>query len=616
MADGEASGAYREFKALVEAADRKFARARDLPLYGGGDHHSRKAFKAYTRLWRLQQERRRELVAGGLRRWEIGEVASRIGQLYYARYLRTAEPRSLVGAYVFYEAIYSRGYFAAAAAVAGGGAGDGRHQGLLIRYKELRFIARFLVVAMLMRRAEAVDHLAGRLRALVEETKSAYPVPPAAQLVAEDNKHPCSPKTNFKEWKQVLQELGRFLKADGAYKGSRSLRYDNLFDSFPSNLASIARFHSKRVLKLKEAVLTSYRRNEVKFTELTLDTFRMLQCLEWEPTGSYQIAAKELTENGAVSDQSGPSGLIDIHLSTEISDGSLPSNPQKAIIYHPTAPHLLAVLATVCEELSQDSILLIYISASGFAEQNNSFQKHASSSLAAHASAASTSTVHNPNSHISSDNHLWLGPRGSGGPNNLYPEDLIPFTRYPLFLVIDSENSHAFKAAAIHNAEKGEPAALLLSPRISSAMTGAESTGNGSQFTYFLTAPMQAFCQLAGITSDIDSDTYANAENILLSALEEYEGILCTSVGLNNVWGQILPDPFLRRLILRFIFCRAVLFYFHPEEREQHLPICLPSLPESVSPNAEAIKTPILMLAENLVVSNRFHFRDSSRKRK
>lgn len=174
MADGEA-GAYREFKALAEAADRKFARARDLPLYGGGDHHSRKAFKAYTRLWRLQQERRRELVAAGLRRWEIGEVASRIGQLYYARYLRTAEPRSLVGAYVFYEAIYSRGYFGAAAA-AGADGGGSRHQALLIRYKELRFIARFLVVAMLMRRAEAVDHLAGRLRALVEETKAAYPV--------------------------------------------------------------------------------------------------------------------------------------------------------------------------------------------------------------------------------------------------------------------------------------------------------------------------------------------------------------------------------------------------------------------------------------------------------
>ncbi|EMS47663.1 hypothetical protein TRIUR3_33454 [Triticum urartu] len=55
---------------------------------------------------------------------------------------------------------------------AGGGA---KHQGLLIRYKELRFIARFLVVAMLMRRAEAVDHLVARLRSLVQESKSAYP---------------------------------------------------------------------------------------------------------------------------------------------------------------------------------------------------------------------------------------------------------------------------------------------------------------------------------------------------------------------------------------------------------------------------------------------------------
>jgi hypothetical protein len=35
-------------------------------------------------------------------------------------------------------------------------------------------------------------------------------------------------------------------------------------------------------------------------------------------------------------------------------------------------------------------------------------------------------------------------------------------------------------------------------------MPGAECTAHGSQFTYFLTAPMQAFCQLAGITSDID----------------------------------------------------------------------------------------------------------------
>ena len=36
-----------------------------------------------------------------------------------------------------------------------------------------------------------------------------------------------------------------------------------------------------------EAILSSYPRNEVKFSELTVDTFRMLQCLEWEPSGSF-----------------------------------------------------------------------------------------------------------------------------------------------------------------------------------------------------------------------------------------------------------------------------------------------------------------------------------------
>lgn len=32
------------------------------------------------------------------------------------------------------------------------------------------------------------------------------------------------------------------------------------------------------------------------------------------------------------------------------------------------------------------------------------------------------------------------------GLNNLYPGDIIPFTRRPLFLIIDSDNSDAFKA--------------------------------------------------------------------------------------------------------------------------------------------------------------------------
>ncbi|KAM1008183.1 hypothetical protein TB2_004509 [Malus domestica] len=46
-------------------------------------HYFRKVFKACMRLWKYQQENRSKLVVAGLNRWEIDEIASRIGQLYF-----------------------------------------------------------------------------------------------------------------------------------------------------------------------------------------------------------------------------------------------------------------------------------------------------------------------------------------------------------------------------------------------------------------------------------------------------------------------------------------------------------------------------------------------------
>lgn len=55
---------------------------------------------------------REVLTSRGMERWEIGDIASKIGQLYYNYYLRTSEIRFLHESYVFYEAIRSRAYFA------------------------------------------------------------------------------------------------------------------------------------------------------------------------------------------------------------------------------------------------------------------------------------------------------------------------------------------------------------------------------------------------------------------------------------------------------------------------------------------------------------------------
>lgn len=124
----------KTFRALVESADRKFARVRDFPSYGRaqGQHYFQKVFKAYMRLWKYQQEHRTELVKAGLNRWEIGEIAGRIGQLYFGQYTRTSEARFLVEAYVFYEAILKRRYFEGC-----------KVKDLGVRFKELRFYARF-----------------------------------------------------------------------------------------------------------------------------------------------------------------------------------------------------------------------------------------------------------------------------------------------------------------------------------------------------------------------------------------------------------------------------------------------------------------------------------------
>lgn len=123
---------------------------------------------------------------------------------------------------------------------------------------------------------------------------------------------------------------------------------------------------------------------------------------------------------------------------------------------------------------------------------------------------------------------------------------------------------------------------MLLSPSSSSPIASADSSCHpcGSLFTIFLTAPLQAFCLLLGISgSDIEmvcngqpclssclvvfvyiqlqrkkmfQDTFNKAEKLLSLSLSEWGLTLATSDTLNPVWAQTLSDPFLRRLLLRY----------------------------------------------------------------
>ncbi|KAJ9564888.1 hypothetical protein OSB04_000854 [Centaurea solstitialis] len=164
----------------------------------------------------------------------------------------------------------------------------------------------------------------------------------------------------------------------------------------------------------------------------------------------------------------------------------------------------------------------------------------------------------------------------------------------------------------LHGAERGEPAALLLSPLRPTFknQSGGDITQNGSQFTLFLTAPLRACWQMFGLTfSDDEVDVMEDAESIVSAAFAEWEVILCTSTSLNLVWAQVLSEPLLRRLILRFILCRSVLtLYRRHENKDEYVPVCLPELPDSLSAHSEIVQSAIMRLAEHLKVSHCFGF--------
>lgn len=86
---------------------------------------------------------------------------------------------------------------------------------------------------------------------------------------------------------------------------------------------------------------------QVKFTELTLDAFRMLQCLEWEPSGSfYQTRGTDISGSGSNLVQNGDAGPNHATFLQEITDPTLPPNPRKAILYRPAVTHFISVSIT------------------------------------------------------------------------------------------------------------------------------------------------------------------------------------------------------------------------------------------------------------------------------
>ncbi|XP_024544213.1 protein SCAI [Selaginella moellendorffii] len=567
-----------EYRALVDKAYNKFSRLRDFPPYGQNkwDFYFRKAFQVYTKLWKFQQDNRQKLVEAGLKRWEIGEIASRIGQLYYIYYLRTSDATFVKESYIFYEAILSREYFKEPG------------KDITLANKQLRYFARFIVICLLLNRWDMVNRLVRQLHILVEDYSSSFQ------------------NSDVKEWKTVTQEIVRFLKADSLAELSRPIRYISALDGQVSSFPSVSKLEGHKALRLKNAVLVSYFHNEVKFSELTLDNFRMLQCLEWEPSGSF-YRMKSATDSNA-------GGL----LAQDIADPTLPANPHKYILYRPNIHQLLMVLATACEEVPPDSAVLLYLSAAGRSRPGSHDRSGVSNQFSKEASSTDSSpdrsdalleetpvSAGSPRRRVDGSTGLSLGRRGS----NVYPGDLLPFTRRPLFIVVDSDASNIFESLC--GDERGEPVVLLLSP--TAKPYTAKHPGTGSTFTFFLTAPLQALCQMTNVrVTELQQGSYEQAEKMVSSTLLELGNLLASSGSLNVAWGRVLGDPFLRQLLFRFVFARAC-YSLHRlyVGKSEYYPRCLPPLPEEVLPRSRVVELSVLQVARLLCVADQFFFSEN-----
>ncbi|KAK3840303.1 MAG: protein SCAI [Linnemannia elongata] len=556
-----------EFQYLLEKSQQFFAGLRELPPTGAKQWqpYFQKTFEIFSKLWKFQQQHRFVLENSyGLKRWEVGEIASKIGQLYYHYYLRTSETNYLQESYVFYDAIRERRYFHEISEM--------KNSALMI--KKLRYYARFTVVCLLLNNREIITTLKEELASLVKEYIDIYRPPDAA------------------EWQLVLQEVSTFTNAEKKLHPTNSSgNYLPLTRRLQTSKVISAALDkdgpTSTKLKLQEAILVGNAHNQIKFSELTIDMYRILQSLERETSlikGAADGAAKEAVPSAVAAAVSG-ANAADIGVSATIKEEPVEetisnqrrttekspkrSNPHKYLLYRPTLSQLMVYLATAFKEVSGDSAMLIYLSADG--SKRSSPDTSGAKGYHGGILTNSRKVLEGSDAEQQSISHC------------LHPGDLIPFTRKPMFLIVDSSNSVAFAdMPRVFN----HPLMSLLSPT-EYPESIPDTSQIGGLFTLFLHAPLLAFSFICGI-AQISPDTWEQCTGLITQA-EGKIAELMAAAPLEKPLRRFLQDEFLRQFMIRFALCHTILNAHIAFVEPKHLPTSYPPLPASVLESPEVL---------------------------
>ncbi|KAG2218203.1 hypothetical protein INT45_008672 [Circinella minor] len=681
-----------EFQYLLEKSQSLFSGLRDLPPTG--------SHRQWRPLWKFQQTHRPILEDKnnyGLKRWEVGEIASKIGQLYYHYYLRTSDTSYLQEAFVFYDAIHERQYFKDILEV--------KNPALMI--KKMRYYARFVVVSLLLNKDSNIRLLISELESLVDEYTKSFKPPDA------------------KEWQIVLDEINTFMEAEKKLAPVSADRIPVTVEhrlSWSTGFSRAETQHSNNTrLKLQEAILVGNCQKQIKFSELTLDMYRILQSLEMQPAGattaptvtaatnptstttvgSHQqqkgtastTKASSVKEQTTVQDGKDPvmskekstatarsiaggndgataGGVGTNILSTPSNDvqqqqsqeqlqaaqeqsqqqqqqqmtasniaSTAPSgggdkgivarriNPHKYLLYRPSLSQLFVYISTAFKDTADNGVMFLYLSAdgceypdapdsgykSGVATNSRKTQQQQQQQQQQNinATSGSATTERSDTTPASSGggNSGGAGNSGAtgvstststnpatsninpGGPSSttiqavpivssvhcLHPADLIPFTRKPLFLIVDSSSSVGF--STIPNIFD-QPVMSLMSP-VEYPSSVQDRSEIGSLFTLFLHTPLLGFCSVSDI-GNLEQEIWDNCVSLISSMEQKIGETLLTHPDVDSHVKRFMTDEFLWTFIVRFTLCCIILRCHSSFKDEKTFPSCYPPLPDDI----------------------------------
>eukprot|EP00892_Ulva_mutabilis_P011581 jgi/Ulvmu1/8796/UM048_0051.1 len=299
---------WSRFQVDSERCRSRFAKLAKLPEWGGGPWQElyAEAFQDYNKLWNTQQRHRIPLTQAGLTRWAIGEIASKIGQLYYNYYARKSDTAALVEAAAFYDAIRTRQYF------------EGHEESVPLLLQRLRYHARCALVCLLLQDLDTASLIASSMQALALQLSSA---------VCSRGNSPA-----LTEWAAVAGEAWACIDAE-----TLVLKKSPLAAPPPVVPRRLSLTHEADACMavVSHAVIITSRPHQLKIGALTLEALRLSQVLEWEapPRNGKSAAA------------------------------CCPRSPRKLIFHQAAASRVHCALASTIDSMAPNKALLIYLSA-------------------------------------------------------------------------------------------------------------------------------------------------------------------------------------------------------------------------------------------------------------